>query len=60
MSESDDNHTSYSCPECGNDEWYIQNRIAPAAAFFDPKITHVECADCGNVEDSGIPEEKDQ
>lgn len=48
--------TDYSCNECGSKEWYIQNRIAPAAAYFDPKITHVECAGCGNVEESGINE----
>lgn len=52
MSESEESVTSYSCPECGSNEWLIQNRIAPAAAYFDPKITHVECANCGEVDDA--------
>jgi Zn ribbon nucleic-acid-binding protein len=43
-----DNVTPYNCPECGeDDQWQIQNRICSAAAFFNPQITHVECANCG-------------
>lgn len=52
MSEDEDEVTSYSCPECGSKGWFIQNRVAPTAAFFDPKITHVECIECGRVDDA--------
>jgi len=48
----DENVTSYNCPDCGEDEWYIQNRVCSAAAFFDPQITHVECANCGTVKEA--------
>ena len=53
----DDDTRSYSCPECGKDDrWMIQNRIAPAAAYFNPKITHVECANCRHVAEAETKE----
>lgn len=48
----DNEVTSYNCPECGSEKWHIQNHIAPAAAYFDPKITHVECVECGWVDEA--------
>jgi ribosomal protein L37E len=55
MSEFDstnENVTSYNCPECGSESWRIQNRVCSAAAFFNPEITHVECVGCGQVEEA--------
>lgn len=49
---SDEDITSYSCPECGSNEWHIQNRFCSASAFFNPQITHVECVECGRVDEA--------
>lgn len=51
---SDASKINYNCPRCGEDRWYIQNRNGGAAAYFDPKITDVECANCAYVDDASV------